>query len=104
MSNLNWVKPIDNKDDRKEIYYALTKMNVLERREFLLWARDVTNGRTKLFHRPPWVLVEVHIQTGSVDETFMDLMGMIANYDLDIPTVLAELERRAGKAKKIWTP
>lgn len=104
MSNLNWLLPIDNLDDRREIFYALSKMSVAERRAFLLWAAGVTNGRTRLRHNPPWVEVNVKFETDTVDEAYMDLMGMIANYDLDLPTVLAELERRAAGAKKLWLP
>ncbi|MCC7422547.1 MAG: hypothetical protein IT428_19885 [Planctomycetaceae bacterium] len=103
MRNLLLLKPIDNKDDRTEIFHLLTKLTAEERVKFLEWARDTANAAIKLRHEPPWVLVEIQHATGDPVETYMDVAAMISTWGLDVNAVTAELERRASE-KKLWLP
>ena len=104
MSNILNLKPIDDKDSRREIRLALEKLTPFDRVAFLHWAKDQTNAGTKLRHNPPWTLVKITGSDGSVDSVAGDLCLMVATYGLNLAVVLRELERRAGEAKKLWVP
>ena len=90
------LKEIDNLDDRREIFYLLSKLNAIERVRFLEWCRDKTNEEIKFRHSPPWVFVKITSATGQPEETYWDLMLMVATFELDMDVVLRELETRVS--------
>jgi hypothetical protein len=94
---LDLLAPLDNRDDRREIWFLLQHLTDAERLDFLLWCRDQTNERIKLRHNPPWTFVTVLDTTcGHLAETFTDLALMCSEFELDQSVVLRELERRAS--------
>lgn len=95
------LKPIDNRDDRREIFYLLQKLTANERIWFLEWCRDKANASTRMAHNPPWVFVVISSTTGHVAETYWDLMAMIVQFGLNLDVVLSGLERAVKKARRV---
>ncbi len=96
---LELLNPLNNHDDRREIFVLLSKMTQMERIAFLEWAVDTAN--TMLNWRPiPGVHhVKITNNTGEVKETELDLMLLCSEYALDQAIVLRELEQRAAQKK-----
>lgn len=102
MNILN-LKPIDNLDDRREIFHLMSKLDPESRVRFLEWCRDKTNDAIKLRHNPPWTLVVIEMSTGEVSEAYYDLMLLISQFGLKLDVVLPELEKRAANAVRLFS-
>jgi hypothetical protein len=89
--NLDHLKPIDTKDDRYQIFFALQFLTECQRVEFLRWAVDHVNAT-----EPPLGQMKITSASGEVAETYWDLCLLIAQKGLDLNVTLRELERRAG--------
>lgn len=92
---------IDNVDDRKEIYYLLTLLTVQERFTFLDFTIKVINEGIVFQHDPPHILLTVTQETGSVSETYMDLMLAISKYNIPVPILLQGLVNYVRKLEKL---
>jgi hypothetical protein len=82
---------LDNKDDRKELYYLLGKVSPAHRLSFLAWCCAQCQGVLR-----PKVSVN---STGSDLEVFFDLWALSLHYGLCLDRAAAELERRVS----VWT-
>lgn len=91
------LRTVDTLDDRREIVVQLGKLDLEQRLDFLLWAKDRVNRAAQLTGGN---LIAVNVQTGTVEEAFADLCTLVASFGLDVVAVVAELERRAGRAAR----
>jgi hypothetical protein len=90
--NLDHLKPIDSRDDRYQIFFALQFLTVPQRVAFLQWACDRVNAT-----EAPLGKVVITSASGEVAEAYFDLCLLISQRGLDLNVTLRELERRAGK-------
>ena len=95
------LQEIDNLDDRREIYYLLSMMNASERKSFLEHAIRSINQGIVMTHDPPWRLLIVTVEAGTVSEAYMDLMDAIAMLQLPIQALLDDLVAYVSKLGKV---
>jgi len=89
---IDHLRPIDNGDDRYQIFFALQFLTECQRVEFLKWAVSEVNAT-----EPQLGKVRITSATGEVSETYWDLCLLISQRGLDLNITLRELERRAGQ-------
>lgn len=87
------LQTINNRDDKKEIWRLLSLLTVQERIAFLDFVVNQINQGVKLKSDPPWVLIEITNNTGDPNETYMDLMHVVSQYQIPWAPVLTTLER-----------
>jgi hypothetical protein len=90
--NLDHLKPIDNADDRYQIFFALQFLTECQRVEFLKWSVETVNGT-----EPALGKVRITGSDGSVESVYWDLCLLISQKGLDLNVTLRELERRASQ-------
>lgn len=98
---LDNLRPIDNRDDRREIFACLQKLDDAQRIQFLQWAARQASSRLR--DNGSSVRVIVSSTTGEIAETYLDLMSLATHHGLPWDVILGELERRASK-KQLWMP
>lgn len=84
---------IDNRDDRREIFYLLSQLSPGERLQFLSFVIRILNQAILHTHEPPYTLITVRSDTGTVNETYYDLMLAISQYHIPIPPIVERLEQ-----------
>jgi hypothetical protein len=77
--------------DRKEVWQLLQRLDERRRLEFLRWACRQVRGPDRMAE------VRVTNHTGTVHETYMDLMHLEVAFGLDLAAALAELVRRVRR-------
>lgn len=95
------LSEIDNLDDRREVFYLLSLLTDEERKKFLLYCVREINRGIVFTHDPPHVLLEVRVETGTINETYMDLMLAIAKYNLPIKALLEDLVKYVSGLQKL---
>lgn len=99
---LNALKPMDDRDTRREVFYLLGKLTPRERIEFLQWCASVVTNQ--FLRHDPVNGRTVFIQdttSGHVAEAYADFGQLVVHYGLDPILAANELERRV---KTIWIP
>lgn len=92
---------LDNLDDRREVFYLLTLLTIQEQKKFLEHAVLVINQGVVHSHNPPHQLLEVTQECQTTNETYLDLMGAIALYDLPVQALLDDLVKYVSHLGKL---
>lgn len=93
------LKEIDNLDDRREIFYLLSRLTPLQRIAFLYWCCDQANNR--MIHRGEQTRVDITDPTGDPYHTMLSIAMLHAQYNLPIQRVLRGLERAVRNPERI---
>lgn len=97
------LKAIDDLDSRREMVVLLEKLTVEQRCQFLKWCVFTVN-RHNFRHHGFWWQAVITNNSGTSRETMLDVCQLISQFGLPIQDALAELERRAAAARKLWLP
>lgn len=95
------LKEIDDEDTRREIRICLEKLSIPQRIDFIYWCVKQCNRAAMFTGRNRCLAYSI---TGEYVETVMDVAMIHSHFGLDLQAVLAELERRASAAVKLWLP
>lgn len=98
------LSEVDNTDDRREVMRLLSILDASQRITFMGKAVDSVNAAIRTTQPPPWMLWDYKPESGEVNEVYMDLFLLIAQFNLPVKAALEDLERFVSKAKPLWKP
>lgn len=83
---------IDDLDTRREIFFLLAKLDQTQRTAFMREVVDLLNAEIRRLQPPPWNLVRYWSVDDSVNETYMDLLLLLAQFNVPVEATLIHLE------------
>ncbi len=93
------LQKIDDICTRREIRRCMDELPPVERVAFLYWCCDTVGPIEKTLAGDD-VLLTITNETGEPNESYLDLMQIVAQFGLDPKICLAELERRARQISR----
>lgn len=99
---LEALREIDNLDDRTEIFHLLSTLDRRERIEFMKQVVFQVNTRIRQIHNPPWAFTAYWSEVDDPNETYLDLMMIVAQQGLEVPIVLERLVNFVRERRLLW--